>query len=129
MILDKRKVKPDGSYPICFLICHKRKTTTRSSKIYVLESEWDNETKCIKKSNSQHKLLNVKLKKAYADIQSQLLLADDEKVKEFLAPVVPIKKPVKARKTVYQFAQDLIVQLKADNKTEMPGSMNLQLTR
>lgn len=117
MILDKRKAKSDGSYPICFLICHNRKTTTRSSKIYVLETEWDNETKSINKSNSQHKLLNVKLKKAYADIQSQLLLADDEKVKEFLAPVVQIKEPVKARKTVYQFAQDLVAQLKADNKT------------
>ena len=32
MFLDKRKVKPDGSYPICFLICHNRKTTTRSAK-------------------------------------------------------------------------------------------------
>jgi integrase/recombinase XerD len=117
MILDKRKVKSDGSYPICFLICHNRKTTTRSSKIYVLESEWDNDLKSIKKSNPQHKLLNVKLKKAYADIQSQLLLADDEKVKEFLAPVAQIKVPVPVKQTVYKFAQDLIDQQKADNKT------------
>lgn len=61
--------------------------------------------------------MNVKLKKAYADIQSQLLLADDEKVKEYLTPVVLVKEPVKPKKTVYQFAQELIVQLKADNKT------------
>lgn len=49
MILDKRKMKSDGSYPICFLICHNRKTTTRSSKIYVLETEWDSEKKSISK--------------------------------------------------------------------------------
>jgi integrase/recombinase XerD len=117
MILDKRKIKQDGSYPICFLICHNRKTTTRSAKVYVLEKDWDDETKTIKRSNSLHKTLNLKLKKDFADIQSQLLLADDEKVKNFLAPVTKVKEPIKVKKTVYQFAQDLIIQLKADNKT------------
>jgi|GEM_PF-4934329 len=45
MFLDKQKVKPDGSYPICFLICHNRKTTTRSAKAYVMEKDWSEETK------------------------------------------------------------------------------------
>jgi len=83
----------------------------------VLENDWDNETKNIKKSNPQHKLLNVKLKKAFADLQSELLLADDKKITEFLKPIVVVKmEPVEAKKTVYQFAQELIDQLKADNK-------------
>jgi len=117
IILDKRTSRSDGTHSINFQICHNRKTTTRSSKIYVQESDWDDETKTIKKSNSQHKLLNVKLKKAYADMQSRLLLADDDKVKEFLTPVIQIKKPEVVRKSVFQFAQELIIQLKEVNKT------------
>lgn len=116
MILDKRKVKADGSYPICFLICHNRKTATRSAKISVPAEDWDDELKLIKKSNSQHKLLNLKLKKEFADIQSQLLLADDVKVQEFLKPVIQSQKPIEIKKTIFQFANELINQLKADNK-------------
>jgi integrase/recombinase XerD len=117
IILDKRRAKPDGSYPINFQICHQRKTTTRSIKIYVLENDWDDESKTIRKSNPQYKSLNLKLKKEYADIQSQLLLADDVKVQEFLKPVIQSKESVEIKKTVYQFANELINQLKADNKT------------
>ncbi|MHB8208650.1 phage integrase SAM-like domain-containing protein [Mucilaginibacter sp.] len=116
IILDKRTNRSDGTYSINFQICHNRKTTTRSSKIYVLESDWDNESKTIKKSNTQHKLLNIKLKKEYADIQSQLLIADDVKVQEFLKPAIQPQKPIEIKKTIFQFANELINQLKADNK-------------
>lgn len=71
MFLGKRKVKTNGSYPICFLICHSRKNTTRSAKVYVLEKDWDEETKTVKKSNPLHKTLNPKSKKDFADIQSK----------------------------------------------------------
>ncbi|MDB5015349.1 MAG: Site-specific recombinase XerD [Mucilaginibacter sp.] len=117
IILDKRKAKTDGSYPICFQICHKRKTTTRSTKIYVQENEWDETIKSIKKSNPLHKSLNVKLKKDLADLQSQLLLADEGKVQEYLNPIPQPKPIAEVKKTIYQFAQELIDQLKTDSKT------------
>ena len=104
LILDKRKVKADGNYPICFLICHNRKTTTRSAKISIPKEDWDDDLKIIKKSNSQHKLLNLKLKKDFADIQSQLLLADEEKVQEFLKPATQVQKHVKIKKTVFHMS-------------------------
>jgi len=116
MILDKRKIKADGNYPICFLICHNRKTTTRSAKISIPAVDWDEDLKIIKKSNSQHKILNLKLKKDFADIQSQLLFADEEKVQEFLKPVTQLQKTVAIKKTVFHFANELIIQLKADNR-------------
>ncbi|WP_157682237.1 phage integrase SAM-like domain and Arm DNA-binding domain-containing protein [Mucilaginibacter mallensis] len=116
IILDKRRAKADGSYPINFQICHQRKTTTRSSKINVLEVDWDDSSKSIKKSNCLHKSLNTKLKKEFADIQSQLLLADDIKVKEFLTPIKEQVEIIEVKKTIYQFAQELINQLRIDNK-------------
>lgn len=117
LILDRRKAKSDGSYPIYFQICHNRKTTTRSTKIYVNECDWDDQKKLILKSHPLYKALNTKLKKGLANLQSQLLLADDEKVKEYLTPVVQIKESVQIKKTVYRFAQDLIDQLKSESKT------------
>ena len=116
LTLDKRKIKPNGSYPICFQICHNRKTTTRSAKIYVLENDWDNESKSIKKSNPLHKTLNLKLKKDLADLQSNLLLADDNKVQQYLKPVFKVEPVTKEKETVYEFADKLIQQLKADDK-------------
>jgi len=116
IILDKRTQKADGSFSINFQICHQRKTTTRSSKIYVYEHDWDEASKSIKKSNPLHKELNKKLKKEFADIQSQLLFADDNTVKDYLKPLPQPEKIIEIKKTVYQFAQELIDQLRADNK-------------
>ena len=50
IILDKRTNRADGTFSVNFQICHNRKTTTRSSKIYVLQSDWDNDSKTIKKT-------------------------------------------------------------------------------
>ncbi len=116
IILDKRTKRSDGTYSINFQICHNRKTTTRSSKICVLESEWDDGSKTIRKSNPDHKLLNIKLKKSFADLQSGLLLADDQKVEEVLKPQPAQLKKTEVKKTVYDFASELIHQLKTDKK-------------
>lgn len=116
LILDKRKAKPDGSYPIYFQICHNRKTTTRSTKIYLNEKDWDDSKKLILKSHPLYKTLNAKLIKDLADLQSQLMLADDAKILAYLKPVIQVIEPVEIKKTVYQFAKELIAQLKDDNK-------------
>lgn len=116
IILDKRKAKPDGTYPIYFQICHKRKTTTRSTKIYIPEHDWDENSKSIKKSNPSHKALNIKLKKDYADFQSQLLLANDDEVKIFLNPIPIVEPIIEEKKTIYKFAQELINQLRIDGQ-------------
>jgi integrase/recombinase XerD len=114
--LDKRKAKSDGSFPICFLIYHNRKTTTRSCKLFVKERDWDDTEKSIKKTNPQHKVLNLKLRKSFADLQSQLLLATDDEVGEYLKPVAQVIEVVEQKKTLYQFAQVLIDQMRADGQ-------------
>jgi len=105
LILDKRKAKSDGSYPIYFQICHNRKTTTRSTKIYLNEKDWDDSKKLILKSHPLYKTLNAKLIKDLADLQSQLMLADDAEIQAYLKPVIQVIEPVEIKKTVYQFAK------------------------
>lgn len=41
IILDKRRVRKDGTYPISFRIYQSAKAVTRPSKIYVQEHNWD----------------------------------------------------------------------------------------
>ena len=51
IILDKRKAKKDGSYPINFQISFKRKTTTISTKISICEVHRDGLKKVVKSSH------------------------------------------------------------------------------
>lgn len=120
IILEKRKPKKDGTYPIYFQICYNRKTRTRSTNIAVAEIYWDDTKKEIKRAHTDCKLLNQKLKKMFADIQSELLLADEEKITQYLNPFkeiaekqLPVEKEIL---TVYQFAGKLIQDLKSSNK-------------
>jgi len=116
IILDKRRAKADGTFSINFQICYSRKTTTRSSKICVKEEEWDDNLKMIRKSHPYAKTLNLKLKKDFADLQSQLLLANEEEVQEYLNPV-PVQVVVsQPKKTLYQFVQELINQMREDGQ-------------
>ncbi|SEA76950.1 site-specific integrase [Pedobacter hartonius] len=112
--LDKRKVKKDGTYPICFGIYHLGKSTTRSSKLYVSEKQWDDKKKTIKSIHPQAQMLNRMLIKQLADLQSSLLFAEDAKVQQYLNPIPIIKESVKPKLTVFGFTNSLIDELKID---------------
>lgn len=114
--LDKRKIKKDGTFPICFGIYHQGKSTTRSSKICITEKQWDDKKKQINSIHTNASILNRLLTKQLADLQSELLLADDEKAKEFFSPKVVAKIEKKQKQTVYDFVNGLINELRTDNK-------------
>jgi len=50
------------------------KSITRSTKIYLNESQWDDQKKLIRNTNHDAKILNRRLQKDIADLQSELLL-------------------------------------------------------
>ena len=112
--LDKRKVKKDGTYPICFGIYHQGKSSTRSSKIYASEKQWDDKKKIIKSTHPQAQMLNKMLIKQLADLQSSLLFADSEKVNEYLSPTPIVKEVVKPKQSVFEFTRNLIDELRID---------------
>lgn len=114
--LDKRKVKKDGTFPICFGIYYNGKSTTRSSKICIKEDQWNETSKSIRRSHPNASELNRLLKRKLADLQANLLSADSNKVNDYLNPK-PTEKVVEVvRKTFYEFANDLVDELKKDNK-------------
>lgn len=117
IILDTRKAKKDNSYPVCFRIYYRGKSTIRSVKIYIKEEQWDDEKKVVLKNHPNSVTLNKRLLKELADLQSELLLADDEKVSRFFkpAPVIKLQKEV-AKQTIQSFVNELIKELRLDGK-------------
>lgn len=119
LVLDTRKPNKDNLFPICFRVYFEGKATVRSAKIYVREDQWNGEKRLIRSNHPNASTLNKRLTKDFADLQSQLLLADTEKVKDYLAPklVESIEEVILAPKTtVFEFAKRLVEDLKTDNK-------------
>jgi integrase/recombinase XerD len=116
VFLDKRKIKKDNTFPVCLRIYHNGTSTTRSARIDVLESQWDDVKKLVKKNHPTALAYNRLLTKQIADLQSTLLLADDQKVNEYLKPVKVKQIPVDVKKTVFEFTNELIAELRLDNK-------------
>jgi len=119
LLLDTRKSNKDNLFPICLRIYHDGKASIRSTKIYIREDQWNEEKKIIRSNHPHAPTLNRRLTKDLADLQSQLLFANEETVKEYLAPkiVEPIKEAEPEPKlTVYGFANELIRELKTDNR-------------
>lgn len=116
IFLDKRRITKDETYPLNFRIYHLGKSWTRSTKIYLNDSQWDDKKKVIRNNHPEAKLLNRKLLKDFADLQSNLLLADDEKVIQYLNPTPIIKEVIKPKQTVFDFTNGLIEELRLDGK-------------
>jgi len=45
LMLDQRRMKKDGKYPIIFRLTHNRKTTSISTGYSILEIHWDEKKK------------------------------------------------------------------------------------
>lgn len=48
LVLDQRRIRKDGKFPIIFRLTHNRKTTSISTGFCVTENHWDKERKAIK---------------------------------------------------------------------------------
>lgn len=116
VFLDRRKIKKDNTYPICFRVYYQNKSTTRSAKIDVSEAHWDETKKTIRKSHPNSAMLNKLILKQFVDIQSELLLADEGKVREYLNPSPIRSAKKKTKQTVFGFIDSLVLDLKKDNK-------------
>lgn len=100
IILDTRRKKSDGTYPILFRITNVKKVNYLSSGVAVLQEDWDEVTLNILKKHLNHKSLNLALsKKRHYEIQKGILKLENDNVftidalKDILYPKaeVPIK--------------------------------------
>ena len=121
LLLDKRRAKKDGSYPIIFRLTHLRKTTSISTGYSILEKYWDTRKCAVKKNYTKVASiarLNTLLLKDEAranDIINQLY---DKGKLNYLA-ITQVKDRITRNNTYdsfYKFGESLSEDLKASHQ-------------
>ncbi len=84
IVLDKRRAKTDGTYPVKLRLTHQSKTSNLSCNIYLDEKEWDLKRQEVKPSHQNYQKLNFKLSKLRLEIQ-EVILDFESKRKPFSA--------------------------------------------
>lgn len=120
IILDTRRKKSDGTYPVMFRVTNVKKVNYLSSGISVLSDHWDETTLTVKRSQPNYKSLNLMLTKKYYEIQKAILGLEHtgtftfEALKGLLFPqLTPSVKQV----TFNEYAGKLIQEMFELNKT------------
>lgn len=121
LLLDTRRAKKDGSYPIIFRLTHLRKTTSIATGFSISEIFWDSQKCCIRKSYSkvsQIARLNTLLLKEEAranDILNQLF---DQGKLNYLS-ISEVKKRITRNSSYdsfFAFGETVVDDLKAEHR-------------
>lgn len=83
IILDKRRLKKDGTYPIKFRLIYNRTTTTIKTTYSVTESEWDVKHEKINKKCKRYRnidAINKRLHLMASDFQTRILSSDEDMI-------------------------------------------------
>jgi len=62
VLLDTRRAKQDHTYPVILRVINNGKSTSVSVGIYLLEKDWDEDKRQVRKSHPNAQLLNHKIK-------------------------------------------------------------------
>lgn len=112
IVLDTRRKKSDGTYPIVYRLTDVKKVHVIPSKISISEEQWDIETKSIKKTHPNYMVLNTGLSKRFYEIQKALLQLEDEFSFDGLKDILDGKKQIKVKsQTFNEFANQVINEL------------------
>ncbi|MDR6943031.1 Arm DNA-binding domain-containing protein [Mucilaginibacter pocheonensis] len=69
MVLDERRAKADGKYPIMFRITFNRNTSNYSAGIAIKKEHWNAQTSIINSSCPNYKDLNKSLSSKFLNVQ------------------------------------------------------------
>lgn len=78
LILDTRRSKFDGLYPICVRITYNKTNTTITTGVRVREEHWDANKQRVTKSNANFQNLNQSISEIYLKLQKAILKLQDE---------------------------------------------------
>jgi integrase/recombinase XerD len=73
LTIDKRFLNKDKRYPIVIRITSEGKSATIPTKVNVTETEWDNESRRVLNTHTNHKKLNLVLQKKLVELETKLL--------------------------------------------------------
>jgi integrase/recombinase XerD len=122
LVLDERRIKKDGTYPLAVRVTHNRQTATFPVGLSVKKEHWDAQNATLKKTHPHFKRLHADIYHLYHKVQktSEDLMDEQRftlkalKEKLRIQPVTEIEpmKPV----TFNEYANKLVTILYANNK-------------
>lgn len=78
IILDTRRKKSDGTYPIVYRVTDVKKVSVIASGVSILEELWNFEESSIGRNHPNAPVLNASLSKKYYEIQKAIVRLEDE---------------------------------------------------
>jgi hypothetical protein len=117
LLLDNRRAKSDGTYPIIFRIIQFKTVYTISSGISISKIHWDDKKRQVSHDCPNASRLNLKLTKRHVEIQSAILQIEDDFTIEGLKELLDENyKPI-SQTTFKTFADELIAQMYSVKRT------------
>lgn len=119
--LDTRRARKNGTYPLILRISHQQQSSSIPLKLYLLEKDWDDKNRKIKKSfksKDSITLLNNTLSKKLSNALDIVMKLQQEGELDSLSVTelkYKIENPV-ADHTFYSFTEVLVKDLKATNR-------------
>lgn len=117
LVLDTRRAKLDGTYPIIFRIIQFKTVYTISSGLSISKIHWDDKKRQVSQDYANASRINLQLTKKYVAIQSAILQLEDDFTIEGLKEILDEKyKPI-SQTTFKDFADELIAQMYSVKRT------------
>ena len=122
VILDDRRPKADGIYPVIVRVIHNRKNTSLATGERVQKAHWQIEAGLVNSSHPNFQLLNKSISEFYLKVQKAVLQLESEHNFTFEAlkeRLLASSEPLRNTKTAYfnDYAKHLIDGMFAINKT------------
>jgi integrase/recombinase XerD len=118
LVLDSRRKKSNGTFPIAFRLTHLTKSTTIPTSLALPAGDWDNKKQKVKKNNSAADSFNHELNKLKVEYQEALLKIENISQQDVTAiknALIGKEKPV-AKLDFFSFSNKEIQSLYATNK-------------
>jgi integrase/recombinase XerD len=118
IVLDTRRKKANGHYPIVFRLCHLTKSTSIPTDISLSSDDWDAKKQRVKKSNQLSEALNLELNKLKTKYLERLLKTDTGNQQDVTAlkNILSGKQKPKPSLDFFAFASKEIQALYSTNK-------------
>ena len=118
LVLDSRRKKANGTYPVVFRLTHLTKSTTIPTSLSLSISDWDDKKQRVKKTNQTADTLNYELNKLRLAYQEGLMKVDSNSQIDVttIKNMITGKVEPKARLDFFAFAAKEIQALLATNK-------------
>ncbi len=114
LIMNDKRPKNDGLYPIVVRIIHNRTNTTLNTGTRVRKEHWDDCTQLVKKSEPNFQFLNKSISEFYIKVQRAIhKLIDDNgfSIERLKDEISDKPKVIKKQIEFYEFAEDLIKEM------------------